>query len=59
MNLEEAQARLASIRQFVTDPVRMERWDAWRRYIADGGGGSLPRDAFESMLDWIDEECGP
>lgn len=29
----------------------MEQWDRWRAYIANGGGGSWPRDAFESLLD--------
>jgi len=29
----------------------MQRWDAWRKYIADGGKGSWPRDEFESILD--------
>ena len=34
----------------------MKDWDKWRTYIADGGGGSYPRDAFESLLDEYDEE---
>ena len=33
----------------------MHHWDKWRRYIADGGTGSWPRDAFESLLDYIEE----
>lgn len=33
----------------------MQNWDKWRGYIADGGGGSWPRDAFESLLDEFDE----
>ncbi|MBZ9759434.1 hypothetical protein LB553_00845 [Mesorhizobium sp. CA8] len=37
-----------------SDPEEYERimshWDAWRKYIAEGGGGSWPRDAFESIL---------
>lgn len=36
------------------DPVfteeTMKRWDGWRRYIRDGGGGSWPRDAFEQSI---------
>lgn len=31
-------------------------WDKWREYIELGGGGSWPRDAFESVLDEKDEE---
>ena len=34
----------------------MKRWDSWRHYIANGGGGSWPRDAFESLLDSFEEE---
>ena len=34
----------------------MEEWDKWREYIANGGGGTWPRDAFESLLDWYDEK---
>ena len=34
----------------------MKHWDSWRKYIADGGGGSWPRDAFESLLDYYDEK---
>lgn len=29
----------------------MKHWDSWRRYIAEGGEGSWPRDAFESVLE--------
>ena len=50
--------RLARIRAFVRDPERLADWDKWRVYIANGGRASWPRDAFESVLDWIDEECG-
>jgi len=32
----------------------MLQWDSWREYIASGGGGSWPRDAFESVLDMFD-----
>lgn len=31
----------------------MQHWDRWRKYIAEGGGGSWPRDAFESLLDYF------
>lgn len=29
----------------------MKQWDHWRRYIAEGGGGSWPRDDFEGLMD--------
>lgn len=48
---------LESILSFVTDPERGKHWDAWRAYIANGGKASWPRDAFESVLDWIAEEA--
>lgn len=35
----------------------MKRWDSWRRYIAEGGGGSWPRDAFESLLSAIEQDA--
>jgi hypothetical protein len=54
---DKLERRLASIRAFVTDPERGAAWDSWRRYIADGGGASWPRDAFEALLSWIEEEC--
>lgn len=38
------------------DPEVMKRWDAWRAYIAKGGTASWPRDAFEVLLECIDEE---
>lgn len=56
---ETPEQRLAKIKAFVTDPARLQDWDAWRRYIAMGGKASWPRDSFESVLDWIGEECGP
>lgn len=34
----------------------MKQWDGWRKYIAEGGGGSWPRDAFEAILDHFEEE---
>jgi len=33
----------------------MKEWDKWREYIANGGKGSWPSDAFESLLDHFDE----
>lgn len=41
---------------FETHEDIMKQWDAWRSYIAKGGGGSWPRDAFESLLDYLEEE---
>ena len=40
---------------FTTREGIMKEWDKWRKYIAEGGGGSWPRDAFESLLDYYDE----
>ena len=34
----------------------MEQWISWREYIANGGGGSWPRDAFECVLDYYEEK---
>jgi len=34
----------------------MAMWDEWRDYIASGGKGSWPRDAFESILDAYEEQ---
>ena len=34
----------------------MQRWDVWREYIANGGGGSWPRDEFEIILDYYDDD---
>ena len=34
----------------------MKQWDRWRSYIAKGGGGSWPRDAFEAVLDMYEEK---
>ena len=35
----------------------MQRWDAWREYIAEGGKASWPRDEFENALDsYADEQ---
>jgi hypothetical protein len=30
----------------------MKQWDSWRKYIADGGRTSAPRDWFESILEY-------
>jgi len=34
----------------------LKQWDNWREYIANGGKASWPRDAFEAMLDYFEEE---
>jgi hypothetical protein len=34
----------------------MQHWDSWRKYIAEGGKASWPRDAFESLLDHFEEQ---
>lgn len=34
----------------------MQEWDSWRKYIAGGGKGSWPRDAFEALLDEFEEQ---
>jgi hypothetical protein len=46
------------LRQPVYTEETMRRWDSWRVYIAKGGGGSWPRDAFEALLDAVDIERG-
>ena len=28
----------------------MKQWDRWRKYIAEGGTASWPRDAFENII---------
>jgi len=33
----------------------MKRWDKWVKYYKSGGGGSWPRDAFEALLDNLEE----
>jgi len=33
----------------------MHQWDTWRKYIAEGGTASWPRDAFENLIDWYEE----
>jgi len=34
----------------------MQRWDKWRKRIAEGCKASWPRDEFEMLLDAYDEE---
>jgi hypothetical protein len=34
----------------------MKQWDSWREYIASGGLGTWPRDAFEALLDYFEEQ---
>ena len=46
----------ASWRHTVEREKTMQLWDRMRSYIARGGGGSWPRDAFESLLDGYDED---
>jgi len=41
---------------FSTREGIMKEWDKWRHYIANGGRGSWPRDAFESLLDYLMEQ---
>ena len=33
----------------------LNRWEAWRKHIAEGGKGSCPRDEFEAVLDELEE----
>ena len=40
---------------FTTREGIMKEWHKWVKYIAKGGGGSWPWDAFESLLDYFDE----
>jgi hypothetical protein len=46
-----ALSRLAQVERPRDHETIMKEWDKWREYIANGGGGSWPRDAFESLLD--------
>ena len=41
---------------FSTREGIMKEWDQWRKYIAEGGKASWPRDAFEILLDYFDEQ---
>ncbi len=36
------------------DEKVMESWDGWRKYIAEGGTASWPRDEFENLIDWYE-----
>ena len=55
--IERLRAALTSIAATVTDPSVMQKWDTWRRYIAQGGGTSYPRDEFEALIDSIATEA--
>jgi len=33
----------------------MKQWDRWRKYIAEGGTASWPRDAFENVISNYEE----
>ena len=39
-----------------TQEAIMTQWDYWRREIANGNTSSAPRDWFESILDYYEEE---
>lgn len=41
---------------FSTREGIMKEWDKWVNYYKSGGGGSWPRDAFESLLDYFYDE---
>ena len=41
---------------FSTREGIMKEWDSWVRYYRSGGGGTWPADAFESLLDYFDEQ---
>ena len=34
----------------------IKEWNSWIRYYRSGGRGTWPRDAFESLLDYFDEQ---
>lgn len=34
----------------------LKQWDSWVKYYKAGGGASWPRDAFESLLDYFEEQ---
>ncbi|HUS89285.1 MAG TPA: hypothetical protein VMW91_07975 [Desulfosporosinus sp.] len=34
----------------------LKQWDYWRKQIADGNTASAPRDWFESILDYYEEQ---
>jgi len=39
----------------MSDNEIMKNWDRWRKYIANGGKASWPRDEFESLVDELCE----
>lgn len=41
---------------FSTREGIMKEWDKWVDYYWNRGGGTWPRDAFESLLDWYEEK---
>ena len=34
----------------------LKKWDGWRKYIAEGGTASWPRDEFESLIENMEAE---
>ena len=34
----------------------LNKWDSWRKYIAEGGTASWPRDEFESLIENMEAE---
>jgi len=53
---ENRKAKKTELVDFSTYEGIMKEWDRWREYIAEGGRGSWPREAFESLLEYFDEE---
>lgn len=51
----EALAKRLDVK-LLDNPDIMNQWDQWRGWIADGDRSSLPRDCFEALLDWLDDE---
>lgn len=47
---------VARLRKPFLNDETLRHWDSWRKYIAEGGKSSWPRDAFESTIDAADEE---
>jgi len=44
-----------TIEEKETYELWMKNWDRWRKYIAEGGKASFPRDEFEQLLsDYVD-----
>jgi len=48
---EQAPNRMKMDRESV-----MKRWDSWSQYYREGGRASWPRDSFESLLDYFENE---